>query len=52
MKSSLEENVIEMYSKYNKGKFVIAERFKDQNPKKIKFINTCLQYQKMFILIN
>ena len=44
MKSWLEENAKEMYSKHNQGKSVVAER--------IKFINQWLQYQKICILIN
>ena len=39
-----------MYSTHNEGKSVIAERF--ISTLKMKFINTWLQYQKMFILIN
>ena len=38
---------------HNGGKFVIAERLDLLlEPLKIKFINTWLQYQKMYILIN
>ena len=50
MKSFLQNNNIEMYSKHNEGKSAIAERF--IRTLKIKFINTWLQYQKMSLLIN
>ena len=49
MKSFLQANDLEMYSTYNDGKSVIAERFIRTL---IKFLNTLLQYQKMFILIH
>ena len=49
MKSFLQANDLEMYSTYNEGKSVIAERFIRTL---IKFSNTLLQYQKMFILIH
>ena len=39
-----------MYSTNNDGKSVIAERF--IRTLKNKLINTCHQYQKMYILIN
>ena len=39
-----------MYSTQNEGKSVIAEKF--IRILKIKSINTWLQFQKMFILIN
>ena len=50
MRSLLEENCIEMYSTHNEGKSVIAERF--IRTLRMKFVNTWLQLQKMFILIN
>ena len=43
MKSWLEKNNMEMYSKHNESKSVIAE---------IKSINTLFQFQKMSILMN
>ena len=46
----LEKDDIVMYSKHNEGKSAIAEKF--VRTLKIKFINTWLQFQKMFILIN
>ena len=49
MKSFLQANDLEMYSTYNEGKSVIAERFIRTL---IKFLNTLLQYQRMFILIH
>ena len=49
MKSFLQANDLEMYSTYNEGKSVFAERFIRTL---IKFLNTLLQYQKMFILIH
>ena len=45
LKSWLQDNDIEMYSTHNEGKSVVAERF-------IRTLNTWLQYQKMWILIN
>ena len=39
-----------MYSIHNKGKYLVAERF--IRTLKNKFINTRLQHQKMFLLIN
>ena len=42
MKSFLQKNDIEMYLTHNEGKSVVAERF----------INTWLQHQKVYILIN
>ena len=47
LKSWLDENEKKLYSTHNEGKSLVAERFT-----RIKFINTCLQYQKMCILIN
>ena len=49
-KKWLKENDIEMYSIYNEGKSVVAERF--IRILKNKFTNIWQQYQKMFILIN
>ena len=39
-----------MYSIYNAGKSVVAERF--MRTLKTKSTSTWLQYQKMFLLIN
>ena len=50
MKLWLEKINIETYSTHNEGKSVIAEKF--IRSLKIKSINTWLQFQKMFILIN
>ena len=50
MKPWLGKNDIEMYSMYNEGKSVAAERF--IRTLKNKITNTWHQYQKMFILIN
>ena len=50
-KKWLKDNDIEIYSTNNEGKSAIAERF-IRTFKKIKFINTRHQYQKMCILIN
>ena len=49
-KLSLQGNDIEMYSTYNEGKFVVAQRF--ISIWKNKVINTWLQYQEMCIVIN
>ena len=49
MKSWLQDNNREMYSAYNDGKFVVAERF--VITLKIKFANIWIQYQKRCILI-
>ena len=46
----VKDNDIEMYSTNNEAKYVVAERF--IRTLKINSINTWLQYQKMFILIN
>ena len=48
MKSWFEKNGIKMYSTYNEVKSVVSERF----IRTIKFINTWLQFQKMFSLKN
>ena len=49
-KLSLQGIDIEMYSTYNEGKFVVAQRF--ISIWKNKVINTWLQYQEMCIVIN
>ena len=48
MKSWFEKNGIKRYSTYNEVKSVVSERF----IRTIKFINTWLQFQKMFSLKN
>ena len=50
MKYVLQNNGIEMLSKYNEGKPVVAERF--IKTLKTKFINKRLQLQKKCILMN
>ena len=49
MESWLEKNGIEMYSIYNEGEFVIAERF-IRIKKKTKFIATWLKLEKHFYI--
>ena len=49
MESWLEKNGIEMYSIYNEGEFVIAERF-IRIKKKKKFIATWLKLEKNFYI--
>ena len=44
MKPFLQNNIIKMYSTRNEVKSVVAESLLE--PERIKFINTCLQYQK------
>ena len=44
------KNAIEIYSVQNEGKSVIAERF--IRTLKNKILNTWIQYQKIYILIN
>ena len=50
MKLWLENNALEIYLIHNKEKSIVVEIF--IRTLKIKFINTWLQHQKMFILIN
>ena len=50
MKSSLENNNMEMYSTHNEGRFGVAERFSRTLKSKIYEYMTLIS--KMFILIN